>query len=170
MKLTVILYRLSVLFLVATAVVHLSTFTPFHLESPLAMALPFVAVFPTFAQGIRVTQPVINREKPGEFWRTAFAPLAKWHRMALGVLFAYAIFNFFFSLMYLGGDQGPELQNGIYVTTSHGHVTGVINEARYHQLKAYELRSFSGHALLFQACAMSMLLAGVRRGEASRQG
>jgi hypothetical protein len=59
--------------------------------------------------------------------------------VGFGISLAYAIFNFFFTMIVLNHGSYPDVINGRYVLTSHGafHEIGYVDFLRY---KAYEAR------------------------------
>ena len=85
------------------------------------------------------------------------ACLPPWVRTVLFVLFAYALLNFVFSLSQLGGGQ-PGMRDGRYVLLNKSKLVREINAQEYHQLRAFLLRAFSGHWLLFYGAACGFLL------------
>ena|ERR1700685_1064346 len=62
--------------------------------------------------------------------------------------FAYTLFNFFLGTN-LAGDGNADVMGGQYVLASHGHVLTHVSEPEYHLHRAWELRLFSRHWLIF---------------------
>jgi hypothetical protein len=147
-------------FLIVTATVHVSTFLPIDPmdEWPgvmflhVAMFLPFGAAlwYASRAGGEKKSLDPIVHSAP------------RWMQGLTVGLFAYAIFNFgMFLTLSEGG--GPTVRDGKYLLTSHGRVIRELTEAEYHRQRAYEVRGFSGHWMVF-ASASLMLLVGATRG------
>jgi hypothetical protein len=74
--------------------------------------------------------------------------LPKWAVVLDAAAFAYVFINFGLCVRVTQGG-GPEMINGQYFLTSHGHVLPHINEAQYHLQRAYQVRLFSDFWLLF---------------------
>jgi hypothetical protein len=76
------------------------------------------------------------------------AALPGWAGVLLICVFAYAIVNF--GLLFLHTEGGsPSESNGAFVLQSHGKVIRQLTEAEYHLQRAYIIRGFSGHWLVF---------------------
>jgi hypothetical protein len=81
-----------------------------------------------------------------------------------GAFAAYALVNFaVFIVLSEGG--GPHERDGKYVLQEHGTVLRELSEAEYHQQRAYVVRGFSGHWMLFSSAALVGLVgaASLRR-------
>ena len=69
-------------------------------------------------------------------------------RLVCIAVFIYVGINFGLFLMNSEGG-GPQAQNGRYYLKSHGRIIRELREAEFHRFRAYELRGFSGHWILF---------------------
>ena len=83
-----------------------------------------------------------------DFWARFFTDLPLWVRSAVAVFFAYAIINF--ALFFFLSEGGvPGIRDGKYVLHNHGHMIRELSEVEYELQKAYVLRGFSGHWMVF---------------------
>lgn len=73
--------------------------------------------------------------------------MPKWTMILGGVLFAYAMINFFVSMDAMGGTA--DFRDGQYILHNRGELVRVLTEAEYHRSKASMLRMFSGHWIIF---------------------
>jgi hypothetical protein len=128
----------------ASLIVHVTTF--FGVDpskhAPWVWALHFgifVVFFPmVFAQ----------RGTKKEFWGKLNASLPRWGRYAVKALFAYALVNFALFL-FLSKGGVPEESDGRYVLRNHGEIIRELSPEEYERQKAYVLRGFSGHWMVF---------------------
>jgi len=95
--------------------------------------------------------------KGDDFWRIATQGWPRWMKVLPGILFGYILFNFFFSLFVLNEGGNPSVINGEKVLHSHGRIIRKLTDQEYHLHKAYLVRGFSGHWLLFYAVAAVIL-------------
>ena len=83
-----------------------------------------------------------------DFWNKIFAALPRWAGYTIKAFFAYAIINFaLFFFLSRGGV--PDVRDGKYVLHSHGQVIRELSENEYEWQKAYVVRGFSGHWMIF---------------------
>jgi hypothetical protein len=83
-----------------------------------------------------------------DFWGKFFAPMPIWARYVVKAFFAYALINFaLFFFLSKGGV--PEVREGKYVLHNHGDVIRELSEDEYELQKAYVVRGFSGHWMVF---------------------
>jgi hypothetical protein len=68
--------------------------------------------------------------------------------------------SFVVSLVHTSGGS-PSEQNGLFVMESHGRITRVLTAEEYHRQRAYLVRGFSGHWMLFYLFSLSMLYAAM---------
>jgi hypothetical protein len=87
-----------------------------------------------------------NRRK--DYWQKVFAPMPLWARYLLRALFFYAIINFALFL-FLSRGGVPDVRDGKYVLHNHGQVIRELSAEEYERQKAYVLRGFSGHWMVF---------------------
>jgi hypothetical protein len=83
-----------------------------------------------------------------EFWNKTFAAIPRWASYTIKAFFAYAIINF--ALFFFLSEGGvPDVRDGKYVLHNHGHVIRELSENEYEWQKAYVVRGFSGHWMIF---------------------
>jgi len=84
------------------------------------------------------------------------------------VLFIYAFFNFFFTIFVLKqGGCNPVSENGTYYLKNKGHIVREISETEYEKQRAYDVRLFSGHWMLFYLFGAAMLYTTMKEEEKS---
>jgi hypothetical protein len=125
--------------------VHLSTFfgidpskhIPWVWVLHLGIFVVFIPMF--FIQGLMPKK---------DLWNKIFATIPRWARYTIKAFFAYALINFaLFFLLSKGGV--PDVRDGKYVLHNHGQVIRELSENEYELQKAYVLRGFSGHWMVF---------------------
>lgn len=82
------------------------------------------------------------------FWNKVFAAIPRWARYTIKAFFAYAIINFALFL-FLSRGGVPDVRDGKYVLHNHGQVIRELSEKEYEWQKAYVVRGFSGHWMIF---------------------
>jgi len=129
----------------SSLLVHLSTFFGIdpskHVPAVWVLHLGiFVVFFPmVFVQGLKPKK---------DFWRNIFAAIPRWARYTIKAFFAYAIINFAL-FFFLSRDGVPDVRDGKYVLHNHGQVVRELSENEYEWQKAYVIRGFSGHWMVF---------------------
>jgi hypothetical protein len=83
-----------------------------------------------------------------DFWREIFAAMPRWGRYTIKAFFAYAIINFAL-FIFLSRGGVPDVRDGKYVLHNHGQVVRELSENEYEWQKAYVIRGFSGHWMVF---------------------
>jgi len=73
------------------------------------------------------------------------------------VLFAYAFFNFFFTIFVLNEGGVPSELGGKKVIHNHGKIIRELTDEEYETHQAYGVRTFSGHWMIFYAVGMTVL-------------
>jgi hypothetical protein len=146
--------------LLVSLAVHVSTFLGIDpLEKWPGVMLLHLAIFPPFFAAICYAN-CIGGPKHGRQDRVVkSAP--RWLQVLTGVFFAYALVNFAVVMVLVEGG-GPSERDGRYFVTSHGTVFRELTEAEYHQQRAYEVRGFSGHWMLFSSAALMGLVGTAR--------
>jgi hypothetical protein len=96
-----------------------------------------------------IPMAIYQRRNPGkDHWRTFDDAMPRWARYAVIGFFAYALINF--ALFFLLSEGGvPAVRDGKYVLHNHGKVIRELSEDEYELQKAYVLRGFSGHWMVF---------------------
>jgi hypothetical protein len=72
----------------------------------------------------------------------------EWANTLITVVFIYAIVNFVV-FMFLSHGGVPAIRDGQFILHSHGKLVRVLTEKEYHVQRAYVVRGFSGHWLVF---------------------
>ena len=142
--------------LIVSLVVHASTFLGIDplAEWPGVMFI-HIAIFPPFIAALYYAQRIGGKKQGHQDRVFQSAPL--WLRTLTVVCFVYALVNFaVFVVLVEGG--GPHERDGKYFLTSHGTVLRELSEAEYHQQRAYVVRGFSGHWMLFSCGALTFLV------------
>jgi hypothetical protein len=85
---------------------------------------------------------ITGRRDDPRLQRKFIAP--KFLLACVGVFMLYAFINWTVTEMFLTHGQTPEILNGKYVLTSHGHATQ-ISYSDFLKYKAWEARAFSSH-------------------------
>jgi hypothetical protein len=146
--------------LIVSLVVHASTFLGID---PMAVwpGVMFIhlAIFPPFIAAIYYASRIGGAKQGRQDRVISSAPL--WLRILAGVFFAYALVNFAIFLVLVEGG-GPHEREGKYVLEEHGTVLRELSEAEYHQHRAYVVRGFSGHWMLFSSAALMGLVGAAR--------
>src|SRR5260370_6600612 len=146
--------------LIVSLVVHTSTFLGIDpmVVWPGIMFI-HIAIFPPFIAAIYYSERIGGKEQGRQDRLINSAPL--WLRILTGLFFAYALVNFaVFKVLSEGG--GPHERDGKYVLQEHGTVLRELSEAEYHQQRAYVVRGFSGHWMLFSSAALMGLVGAAR--------
>ncbi|MGV8118980.1 MAG: hypothetical protein AB2L14_04365 [Candidatus Xenobiia bacterium LiM19] len=89
-------------------------------------------------------------------------------RVLAFALFIYAFFNFFFTIFLLKqGGCNPVSENGTYYLKNKGHIVREISENEYEKQRAYDVRLFSGHWMIFYLFGAAMLYTAIKEEEKS---
>jgi len=83
-----------------------------------------------------------------DLWNDLFAAVPRWARYAIKGFFAYAVINFAL-FMFLSEGGVPGERDGQYVLRNHGQIIRELSESEYERQKAYVMRGFSGHWMVF---------------------
>lgn len=111
------------------------------------------AVFPPFFFFILA----VRRDYPGlGSLSPVLAAMPRWVTMAAAALFAYAMVNFAYSMALQPGQA--DIVDGKYALTQKGKFIQEISEADYHGYRAYTMRGFSGHWMIFFAVPAAYFL------------
>lgn len=124
------------------------------MQSIPGIMLIHVAIFPPFIAAILYGNKVKRVQGRNQQQLLKLAP--KWMRTLFYVSFAYAFVNFALFFILSGGNT-PIKQDGKFVLKQHGRLVREISEEEYHRQRAYIVRGFSGHWMMFSAAAMTML-------------
>ncbi len=165
-----IFFILAVTGLVLSALAHLLTFCGVNPEQ----AFPWIwmlhiGIFVVWIPTVLVGNGVRTRSKKKDLWNAAAGYSPRWLNRLCGCLFIYAFFNFFFTIFALNKGGVPGVINGEKVLHSHGTVIRKLSDEEYELHRAYTVRTFSGHWMVFYGIATTVLLSEIRRRSAERQ-
>jgi hypothetical protein len=152
--------------LLASIAAHLSTFFGIDpMDVVPGVMFIHVAIFPPFFAAILYARKAAGTGKGAQGLVLKQAP--RWLRLTTSIFFAYAFINFALFFFHTSGGS-PEHRNGGYELRSHGRLIREITEQEYHLQRAYVVRGFSGHWMLFSSAAITFLV-GSKRMLASKQ-
>ncbi len=75
--------------------------------------------------------------------------LPRWAPPLLTAAFAYTIVNFGLFMIFHGARGAPHVRDGVYALTDHGRVLRTLTASEYRWERAWLVRGFSGHWILF---------------------
>lgn len=114
---------------------------------------------------------VAQQEKNGAFanWRTVNQRSREFQskllglaprplRIACGVVATYALINFVLFMALMEGGS-PSTKDGKYYLHNHGRMIRELTKGEYQRFRAYEVRGFSGHWMMFSIVPMTYFLA-----------
>jgi hypothetical protein len=154
--------------LALSVAVHASTFVGVNPNRQFpASWLLHPGIFVVFIPALIAASRMAKGASKQEGWQRVkqFAP--GWLQGLVGVLFAYALFNFFFNVVYLREGGTPGEIDGELVLHSHGRVLRKLTRDEFERHEAYVVRGFSGHWMLFYGAALLILVARERARRAS---
>ena len=160
----VMLFALAGVGLVLSLVVHLSTFAGVNPEAAFpgvwGLHVGFLALW---VPAILVARRRSIAAGPGSERSGIMEHAPRWLRAVCSVFFAYAFFNFFFTIFVLNRGGGPRVIDGRKVLHNHGKIIRELTDEEYERHQAYVARTFSGHWMLFYGVAAAMLYPRGRR-------
>ncbi|MSU59920.1 MAG: hypothetical protein EXS35_17425 [Pedosphaera sp.] len=158
----------AVVGLIVSALLHLVTFTGVDCSGFSALIFPLGAgVFVVWIPTVFASKN-LQSDKQKDFWKVALARFPKWLPKVLGVLAAYMIFNFIFTIVVLKHGGGPRIVNGEKILQSHGQFIKKLTDEEYVAQKGYDLRIVTGHTMMFY-CAAALVLSARARQAKSRK-
>jgi hypothetical protein len=127
-------------------VVHALTFAHIDVSEkyPLVWVL-HVGLFVVFVPLVFSARKVSGSNPEYRDFRSLFSG---WGNALITVVFIYAIVNFVV-FMFLSQGGVPAIRDGQFILHSHGKLVRILTEQEYHDQRAYVLRGFSGHWLVF---------------------
>jgi hypothetical protein len=152
------LFFIAVFGLVSSAVAHFSTFLGINPQRvfPPVWALHFL-IFVVWVPVVFSCRKICTKNNQKDFWKIAMRNAPGWMKVLSVVLFAYAFFNFFFTIFILNEGGVPSELEGKKVIHSHGKVIRELTNEEYEAHQAYNVRTFSGHWMIFYAAGMTVL-------------
>lgn len=144
--------------LVASAVAHFSTFMGINPQRvfPPVWAL-HVLIFIVWFPVVFSCRNIYTKENRKDFWKIATRNAPTWMKTLCAALFAYALFNFFFTIFVLNEGGVPSELDGKKVLQSHSNVIRELTDEEYETHQAYSVRTFSGHWMIFYALGMTVM-------------
>ncbi len=156
-----VLTILAALGLILGAAAHLLTFAGVNPQEIPGIWLLHLGIFAVIVPAIFIGRSLGRDIGEVAIWQY-YTP--RWLKTLTTLLFVYAFFNFFWSNSLNEGGIPAELR-GDLVLHNHGKVIRKLTPAEFAKHRAYSLRSFSGHWMVFYAAGL-MLLVGC--GNAAR--
>jgi hypothetical protein len=154
-----IVFVIAVLGLILSAIAHFSTFLGVNPEKSFPQVwILHILIFVVWIPAVFAYKD--NGQK--DFWKTIAGRVPGWMVKMAAVLFAYAIFNFFFTIFALQKGGVPSEIEGKKVLHSHGKIIHTLTNKEYEKHKAYSVRAFSGHWMIFYALGMIILYSKIR--------
>ena len=139
---------LSISGFILALLVHLLTF--FGIEASDYVRGVWLLHLGIFAVGI----PIIIIQKSEKNYREMFHDHSKWVQALTVIFTVYTLANFIF-FIYWSSEGSPVVENGHYFLQNHGKFIRTITENEYYWERAYILRGFSGHWMMFYFIATS---------------
>jgi len=154
-------YHLSVFGLIASALAHISTFAGIDLDGvfPLVWILQPL-IFIVWLQAIIVSRTKDPQNSRYSFFRVVMRNSPIWMKILCVLLCVYAIFNFLFIFLHEKGV--PAVMNGQKAMVEGERIIRVLTDEEYKKHRAYSLRAFSGHWMMFYALGMIVLYSKVK--------
>lgn len=151
-----VIFLILVFGLAASMVAHFSTFFGVNPQQVfpgvwLLHILIFVVLIPTDIYRNKASR----RQSRKDFCKAAMANTPRWMMKLVGILFAYAIFNFFVFLMLTIGGMPSEI-DGRKVLENRGKIVRELTDEEYERYRAREVRGFSGHWMFFYAIGLTV--------------
>ncbi len=154
---------LAALGFIASLLAHVSTFAGFNPGAIGGIWGLHIGIFVVFLPAILCGKKFEAQNPTKDFWQVALQHSPAWLRVMVGLFFAYAFFNFFFTIFVLLEGGGPHIVDGQYVLSNHGEIIRQLTQAEYIKCHAYEIRLFSGHWMCFYLSSFAVLLSHVRK-------
>ncbi len=162
-----ILFILSFTTLTLSLLCHISTFIPFarlSMSNAWPLHLGAIVVFGAMVMVLvakkKGKRPARKTEESYLTWwsnaiyedQKSMTEIIRSFPMTIRILcagvFLYTLVNFALFIINSEGG-GPFAENGKYFLKSHGRVVRELSEQEFYRFRAYELRGFSGHWILF---------------------
>ena len=152
------IYYLAIFGLVASAIAHFSTFFGINPQRvfPPIWAL-HILIFIVWLPVVLSCRKICTKDKRKDFWKLATRNAPGWMKVLSTALFAYAFINFFITIFVLNEGGVPSEINGQKVIHNHGNVIRELTDNEYETHQAYNVRTFSGHWMIFYAMGMTVL-------------
>ena len=153
-----IIFLISVFGLAASMVAHFSTFFGVNPQRIFpGVWLLHVILFVVFIPTIVYCGKDCKKVKREDHWKVVTANAPGWMKWLTAFLFVYALFNFFFTIFVMNEGGGPGKIDGRKVLHDHGKIIRELTDEEYEQHQAYEVRTASGHWMVFYAVCVTLL-------------
>jgi hypothetical protein len=154
----IVIFLIAVFGLAASVVTHFSTFFGINPQRAFpAVWMLHILIFVVWIPTIISSSKAYKKQNRKDFWKVAMANSPGWMKTLTAILFAYAFFNFFFTVLVLNEGGTPSEIDGRKVLQSHGNIKRELTDEEYDQHQAYVIRGFSGHWMIFYAVGMTVL-------------
>lgn len=146
--------------------IHFSTYIPVEIFTINSVWMMHVAVIAVFGAMIFIAKKFKNeiKREPGKKYVGWFRKNMQLQFMNnnklvfdtipeslyfLGIVALIYVFINFATCMFGMELGGPQIENGQFLLKNHDKVIRALTETEFHKMKAYELRLFSGHWIIF---------------------
>ena len=147
-----ILILLADIGFVVSLMVHVSTFLDYNPSQ--AFYLLHAGIFLLFPW---ISDKDRGNHSPKKFWLFVTRAAPAWMRILCISLSGYALFNFFYTLLYLNEGGAPAKLDGVLVLHSHGHVIRELTDQEFQKHMAYVMRGFSAWWMFFYSASMMII-------------
>ncbi len=157
------IFYVAVFGLVASALAHFVTFLGINPQRvfPLVWSL-HVLIFVVWIPVVFACRSICTKDNRRHFWKIAIRNAPNWMKVLSMTLFAYAFFNFLFTIFVLSEGGVPSELDGKKVIHNHGNVIRELTDEEYELHQAYLVRTFSGHWMVFYAVGMTVLCSRIK--------
>jgi hypothetical protein len=157
------IYFIAIFGLIASVITHLSTFFGINPQRVFpAVWVLHGLIFVVWIPVVFSCKKSCTKENRKDYWKIAMRNAPRWMKVLSAALFAYAFFNFFFTIFVLNEGGSPTEQDGKKVLCNHGKVIRELTDKAYEAHEAYTVRGFSGHWMIFYAIGMTVLCSKLR--------
>jgi hypothetical protein len=159
---TFVFICLGYLGLLSSFCVHLLTYWGINPEFKFPLiGILHIGAFLTFGLALYSADRIFNKKE--DIFSGEFFP--KWLLVIEGLFLVYALFNFFFTSVYLNKGGVPGFIDGYYVLHNHGHIIENLTIGEYTTHKAYLTRGFSGHWMFFYMGSILIIYAYIKKAK-----
>jgi hypothetical protein len=153
-----VIFFILIFGLISSVIVHFSTFLGINPERVFpAIWVLHILIFIVWIPVMFSCRNSFTKDNQRDFWKIATRSAPRWMKVLSVALFAYAFFNFFFTIFVLNEGGVPSELDGKKVIHNHGNVIRELTDAEYEKHQAYAVRTFSGHWMIFYAVGMTVL-------------
>ncbi len=158
------LYYISTFGLLSSILVHLSTFLGINIQSVFPQIWLFhILIFAVWIPIVLLHRNFWKKNKIKNLWKSMTAHAPRWMKIMTLLIFIYAFFNFFFTIFVLNKGGMPAEIDGQKVLQDHGRIISELTDEQYEKHQAFNVRTFSGHWIIFYAVGMTVLASGIKK-------